>query len=157
MIWDNSKFVSLIPLKPDCSSPPSLLDRKERPCFPFKCRCCSNVSWIANFSVFSSSTLIWSFPFSLDQVPPVFSPWQYAPKLPLMHPIYWGGFHTKNFHCLSSNCEPTTESLLCFEKIMLFVFRWEGQFFIRLFVVSVGNDTWEELAGLPGQLRVMSL
>ena len=65
----------------------------------------------------------------------------------------------KTFHCLVLICEPTIESLLCFEGIILFntnnVLRRKGMFLIHLFVVSASSDTGEELVGLLGQLRVM--
>lgn len=77
-----------------------------------------------------------------------------------MHPILLsteGVSILKTLHCLISIFEPTIESLPCFEEIILFVFCRKGNFLIRLFVVSVGNDIGEELEGLLGKLRIMYL
>ena len=82
------------------------------------------------------------------------------PNLLLMHPLFlWteGVSILKTFHYFITKCEPTIESLLSFERITLFVFRRKEKFLILLFVISVGNDTWEEPVVLLGKLRIMFL
>ena len=88
-----------------------------------------------------------------------FHPGSMRPKFPLMHPVLLLTERVsvlKTFHCLISNCEPTIESLLCFEGIILFVFCRKRKFLIRLFVVSVVNDTGNELVGLSGRVLTFS-
>ena len=107
----------------------------------FKCFLFWVKTRISNLAIFSSTALMWSSFSSSNQGPLVLSPWQYAPNHLLFNFKLW------TRHWISALL--WRENPICFCK--------RGKFLIRLFVMSAGNDTGEELVGLLGQLKIMFL